>query len=408
MLVVVDQGLVSAGNFALTASVARLLPLSDFGRYMLIMTVVWLFTDLQVATVTGPYTINRPKLTAARRGPFFGSIVLHQGVVLMAAMLAAAMTAGTQSGAPGGSAITVVAAAALSVVGLLIRDQMRRLFIVHQQLVDCLKYDGVVLALHGTAVLAGVASGHFSLVWAYGSAAFACAIPSLHWLRRLGPVHRRPTLAWRHWKLNWGVGKWMVLSGVMWSLATYLYPWTITAAHGTTETGLWAAALGLSSLCNVPLGGLQNHYAVRIAAASTADLGGEVLGSAVRLAGLAFCFVVLFALVGGQLMGLLYGDRFVPAAPLTTLMAMNLLVGSVSFCVSRGLFAIGRGGADCTVNTVPLMVFVVCGAWATVSFGPLGAVASFLASNVVALAFRAAVLRRALAHRPVVTSVRSP
>ena len=396
VLVVLDQGLVSAGNFILTACIARLLPLADFGLYMLVMTMVWVFTDLQVATITGPYTINRAKLSARNRAAFFGSVVLHQSAVVIGAMLVTTIAVGVQSRKGTVSAGIGDFAAILAVAGLLVRDQMRRFFVIHHHLVDCLKFDGLVLAIHGAAVLAGVLGGHFSLVWAYGAGALACTVPSMAWIRQFGRLHVRRSLALRHWRHNWEVGKWMVLSGMMWSLATYLYPWTITAAYGTAETGLWAAALGLASLCNVPLSGLQNHYAVRIAAADPADLARDVATLAARLAGIAALFVVLFVVAGGPIMRLLYGERFVVAASLTTLMTLNLLVGSVSFCVSRGLFAIGRGGADCAVNIVPLVAYALGGAWATVSFGPVGAVASFLASNAVALVLRSALLYRAL------------
>ena len=393
-LVVLDQGLVSAGNFALTACIARLLTLSDFGSYMLVMTLVWLFTDIQIATVTGPYTINRAKLSARKQAVFFGSAALHQGVLIVGAMLFTGVAFCLQSGADARSASFAAVAAALAVAGLLARDQMRRFFVVHQQLADCLKFDGMVLTLHGSAIMTGITSGQFSLVWAFASVALSCALSCLWWVRWLGFLHNRFSLAIRHWRMNWSIGRWMVLSGVLWSFATYLYPWTITVARGAAETGLWAAALGLSSLCNVPLSGLFNHYAVRIAGASHHDLKREVVAAATRLAALAGCFVVLFVIAGNQLMGLLYGPRFVVAAPLTIVMTLNLLLGGVSFCVSRGLFAVGRGGADSAVNIVPLLLFALVGVWATISFGAMGAAISFLISNAAALMLRAVIFSR--------------
>ncbi|NJO55754.1 MAG: hypothetical protein HC834_04670 [Rhodospirillales bacterium] len=398
VMVVLDQGLVSAGNFALTALIARLLPLADFGVYMLIMTMVWVFTDLQVATITGPYTINRQKLSVRKQTVYFGSTAVHQGALILVAMLVTGFSIGFQDigGTSQSAAILGGGTASLAVAGLLARDQIRRLLIIHQKPAECLKLDALVLVLHGLGVVAGVVTGHFSLVWAFASAAVACILPCLLWLPRLGALHDRWRLTLRHWRLNWGVGRWMVLSGMMWSLAVYLYPWTLAATHGTAATGLWAAALGLSSLCNVPLSGLQNHYAVRIAAADRQEVGRAVTTTALRLAALAAVFVFVFLIGGERLMGLLYGQSFAVAAPLTVLMTVNLMVGAVSFCVSRGLFAIGRGGTDCAVNVIPLLAFALGGAWITLWFGPMGAVVSFLVSNALALMVRIFVLSREL------------
>jgi len=408
-LVMIDQAVVSASNFALVACVARILPIADFGLYMLVMSMVWMFVDLQVATIAAPYVINRQKLSNWKRAAFFGSVVLHEGVVLAAAMLISAVVIVAINVEPTDAEVggTRAGIAALAVGALLLRDQTRRFFIAHGKLRDCLVFDGFVVALHGAGIFAGVASQNFSLIWAFGASAFACAVPCALWLSRLGSLHVRTSLAFKHWRLNWSLGRWMVLSGMMWSLATYIYPWTLSAMRGTTDTGIWAAALGLCSLCNVPLSGLQNHYAVRIAGSDIWNLGQKIIATAVRLAGIAAAFVVLFAVAGDRIIVLLYGEAFEVAAPLTVLMALNLLVGAVSFCVSRGLFSLDRGGADCAVNAIPLAAFGVGGALATAQFGPTGAVLSFLVSNVLALGVRILVLRSVL-HTKRSSSMRLP
>ncbi|WP_431859232.1 hypothetical protein [Azospirillum sp.] len=391
-VVILDQGLVSAGSFALTAALARLLPLDDFGLYTLVMALVWLFVDLQAATIGAPYVVNRCKLPRWKRSAFFGSAVMHQGGMAVLAMAVAAVAVALQGAGAGAVGLAAPCAVAL----LLFRDQMRRFFVVHGLLRRCLAFDAAVLALWTAGLAAGVALERFTLAWGFGAAALACAVPCALWLPSLGRVHARVPLALRHWRDNWKVARWMVLSGAMWSLATVAYPWTISAAQGPAGAGLWAAALGLSGLCNVPLAALQNHAAVRIAAVSPRSLAGEVAGRGLRLAVLAAGFTVMFAVAGERLVTLLYGASFTAAAPLAVALTLNLAIGSASFCVSRGLFALGRGGADCAVNAIPLAGFALAGAWATVGFGPAGAAVCFLASNVLAFAVRAAVLRAAL------------
>jgi O-antigen/teichoic acid export membrane protein len=287
-------------------------------------------------------------------------------------------------------------AAAIAVGGLLLRDQARRFFIAHGRLLECLKFDTAVVALNGAAILGAATIDRFSLGWAFTAAGLACAIPCGRWLPELGTLHARVSPALTHWLLNWSVGRWMVLSAIMWSGSSYIYPWTIAAVHGTAEMGLWAAALGLSSLCNVPLGGLQNHYAVRIAQSDIPELARRVTAAAIRLAGLAAVFALVFAMAGDRIMALLYGRSFVAGAPVTVILTLNLLVGSASFCVSRGLFALNRGGADCMANAIPLAGFAVWGAWATYQFGPVGAAISLLVSNALSVGVRVALLRGAL------------
>lgn len=57
----------------------------------------------------------------------------------------------------------------------------------------------------------GIVSRQFSLVWAFGAVAFLCALPCLWWVRQLGFLHNWVSLALRHWRMNWSIGRRMVL-----------------------------------------------------------------------------------------------------------------------------------------------------------------------------------------------------
>jgi len=69
-------------------------------------------------------------------------------------------------------------------------------------------------------------------------------------------------------KLNWAFGKWITASGVVWTFNNNLYPWLLTAFHGTSMTGMWAACFGVVAMANPLFLGIQNYFGPVLAIAS--------------------------------------------------------------------------------------------------------------------------------------------
>jgi O-antigen/teichoic acid export membrane protein len=199
-------------------------------------------------------------------------------------------------------------------------------------------------------------------------------------------------------KKNWAFGKWVFASGLVWAVSMNLYPWFLAAFHGTGSTGVWAACLGVVSVGNPAVLGIQNLVGPKIAheyaAAGPHALRRLVLRitTAISLPVSLLCFVLI--VWGGRLMSLLYGRQYAGNNRVVAILALSVLISAPAFCFSRALYAIERADLDFVVNFAALFVMVTLGVWLVRAFGPLGAAFGLLAGNFATSALKAAVYLR--------------
>ncbi len=128
------------------------------------------------------------------------------------------------------------------------------------------------------------------------------------------------------------------MSGLIWALAMYTYPWLLVAFDGSSAAGIWAAGLGVMALGNPLLMGLQNYLGPRIASDYAAG-GVEALRRSVRTGVTVFAitigpFAVGIAVFGGIIVTLVYGDPFSGNGVLVALLMLNLFISSIAFSLS--------------------------------------------------------------------------
>src|ERR1700730_2107492 len=172
-----------------------------------------------------------------------------------------------------------------------------------------------------------------------------------------------------------------------------LYPWWLAFFHGAASTGVWAACLGVVSVANPVILGIQNVMGPKIAHAYAAEGRKALRRLVVRITVVIaipmslLCVVMLFW--GGRLVALLYGRQYAGNGSVVAILAFNLLVNAVAFSFSRALFAVDRANVDFLVNFAALFIMVTMGFWLVRAFGPLGAAFGLLAANLVASSVRA-------------------
>ena len=217
----------------------------------------------------------------------------------------------------------------------------------------------------------------------------ACATISLAWLiRSRADFSPNPRVAWLDMKRNWGFGKWIFASSLIWSVSMMLYPWILTYFHGTGAAGVWGACFGIVSLANPILLGLSNYLGPKIVHTHTREgLGGLrdfVLKSSLLLSSLMFLFCLGFYLFGDWLVVTSFGAPYRGNANLVTLLALRLPVAAVAFIFSRTLFTIQRAKLDCVVSSLSLAVLLTAGIALSKTYGPVGAASGLLAANAMA------------------------
>jgi O-antigen/teichoic acid export membrane protein len=392
VLGVIDQGVVASGSFIANVVIARFTSVAEFGVYLLVVTAFSFLSDIQTSLITSPYMIVRPGLAPSERAAYRRGVVL-QGLVALALAGGAALAAGAAAviSDRAGFSWWTAALLALCLGGMLLRDQIRRLRIADFDLAGATGLDLRVTTLMAVGLFGMAAMGWLTLSTALLAASVACIAPCLGWLRREWPEGAVGQFR-HHAGVNWQHGRWLFLSALTWAAVSTAYPWILTYFHGVRQVGAWGAAFSALALCNVPMLGLQNYAGAHIlnegARGGMSRLRRRILGWSALFVGISLLFFAAYALEGERIVVLLYGAKYRGLGLLAALLALNIVATSANFCVSRGLFAIGRADLDLAVNTVPAAFLIAAGVWLTAAFGTTGAAVSLCASNALSLAAR--------------------
>ena len=395
-----DQAVVSATNFATGVIIARACSKEELGLYMLGFSLILLVTDLQTSLISTPYMVYAPRLKGRAHALYTGSTLIHQLTfsALINFGVACGALAVTAGAGPRGVAPVLWALAAV-VTTIMLREHARRVCFA------CLRLKTVLL--FDTCISAGQICGLLLLAYlhllsasrAYWVVGSVCGISILWWLwsgREFYDLRKSESHA--DLKKNWILGKWIFASGLVWAVSMNLYPWFLAAFHGTASTGVWGACLGVVSVGNPALLGIQNIVGPKIAHAYVAA-GPKALRRLVLRITVAICLPVsllCLALIvwGGRLVTLLYGRQYAGNNLVVAILALIILVAVPSFSFSRALFAIERADLDFRVSFGALFVMVTTGFWLVRAFGILGAACGLLATNFTVAAVRAGAFLR--------------
>jgi O-antigen/teichoic acid export membrane protein len=395
-----DQGVASATTFLSGIIIARACSKEELGLYMLGFSLILLVTDIQTSLISTPYMVYAPRLKGNAHALYTGSTLIHQLAFCLAAMLGVMCGAFAVTNGVGPRALEPVLWALVLVVALMmLREFVRRVCFTSLKLRAVLLFDTCIAVgqISGLLVLA-----HFGLLsasrayWVIGS---VCGIAALGWLwAERGFYAPRISESLTDLKRNWILGKWVFASGLVWAVSMNLYPWLLAFFHGTSSAGAWAACLGVVSVANPALLGIQNLVGPKIAhvyaAKGRAALHRLVfkITSAIALPLSLLCLVMF--IWGDRLLTLLYGRQYAGNGFVVTVLSLNVLVSVLAFSFSRALFAIERANVDFLVNFAALFIMVTLGLWLVRAFGPLGAALGLLGANIVASAVRAAAFLR--------------
>jgi O-antigen/teichoic acid export membrane protein len=394
-LSLVDQGVVSATNFLTGVIIARACSKEELGLYMLGFSLVLLLIDLQGSLISTPYMIYAPRLKGTAHARYTGSTLIHQLVLSLLIVLALACGGFAVTGGVGPRGLGPVLWALVAMVTfIMLRDYARRVCFARLHMKTVLLIDGAVggIQIGGLLLLA-----HFHLLSAsrvYWLVGAVCGVVALGWLvtneKDLALSARRAISDFRR---NWSFGKWVFLSGLVWTFSMNLYPWFLAFFHGTASTGVWAACLGAVAIGNPAVLGASNFLGPKIAHVQ-AEEGRRSLHRFVLRASVAFalpllCFGLAMTFLGGPLVALLYGHKYAGNGSVVAILAWNLAVYAIALPSSRALFAIERADVDFAINIIALLIMLTLGLWLVRSFGILGAALGLLIVNAAASAVRA-------------------
>jgi O-antigen/teichoic acid export membrane protein len=395
-----DQAVASATNFVTGVIIARACSKEEFGLYMLGFSLILLMTDFQTSLISTPYMVYAPRLKGRAHALYTGSTLIHQLAFCLLTMLALVCGAFAVTIGVGPRGLGPVLWALVAVIGLImLREFARRVCFAGLKLKTAFLFDTCIAAGQIGGLLLLARFGLLSASRAYWVIGSVCGIAVLGWLWS-DRVFYEPRIgeSVADLKKNWIFGKWVFASGLVVAVSMNLYPWFLAYFHGTASTGVWAACLGVVSVGNPAILGIQNLVGPKIAhvyaAAGPMALRRLVfkITAVIALPVSLLCVVMFFW--GGRLVTLLYGRQYGGNGLVVTIMAFNVLVLAAAFPFTRALYAVERADLDFLGNLVAVFIMVTVGLWLVRVLGPLGAVLGFLGASLVTSAAKAGAFLR--------------
>lgn len=391
LLSVLDQGLVSIGNFVTSVLLGRLAGLEELGAYTLGFTMLIVAATAHEALVAIPYTVFGNRLDDDARRSLAGSTFVHAialAVVLAVALAVAALVV-LLIGGPGDVARILFVVAAVVVVTV-VREFARRHAFAELRVSTAVAIDGIATAvqLGGIAFLAAIdALTAPAVVAVIGVAA---AATGLAWYRRnrSGLVIRRSEV-FHSLERHWEFGRWVGAARLTSIAHSYIVPWLLAVLIGITATGGYSAAATVVAVTNPLLIGVGMVLTPRAAQAYHAGGFDEVrrvaLKATLALTIVAGAIALPLVWFGEEILRVVYGGAADEFGAIVAVLSIALVVSVLGMGAEAGLRVIERprvsfvasGCGLVTTATLTLLVApaagAVGGAWGVLAGGSVSA-----------------------------------
>lgn len=402
VLSIADQIVASATTFLTGALIGRACAKEEFGYYALGFSLLTFLITVQASLISTPFMIRFPRLEGHKARKLAGSSLVHQ-CMLGGTLSALVIVSGLVAAAFESPLAPMLIALGVALSFLLLRDYVRQMSFARLAYARALALDMLLATLQLAGLTSLYVSDTLEARTAFLVLGAASAITAIHWLllTRGERLFLRASIR-EDLTRNWAAAKWFFGSGLLWALSMNLYAWIVAGFHGAASAGAWASALGVMTLINPLMIGIQNYLGPRIMHAC-AQGGVTALRKTVNESAVSFCavllgFTVIMSFTGDSLVVFIYGAKYAGNGPLVDLLSLNAAVMAVGFAVSRGLFALEMPQVDFYVNLAAFLCFVIFGVALTRAAGPLGAAIAQLATNIVATVVRCIVFTRATAQ----------
>lgn len=296
---VLDQVLVSAGNFAIGIAVARQGGPRELGLFSIAFAIIFVAVGLQRALATDPLTIveGRARQSFAL-GRFLGAAAA--GHVLLVATGLAASTVVT------GETRALALAATLAGGALLLQDAVRSLLLLRRGPGWLTANDAVTCGIQLATALVfsgGAARG----MLAVGVGCSAGVVLGGAMLRGRVRLRGTPQLALGR---LWPLGRWFGVDSLSYTLASQLVLVAAAATAGAAVLGSFKAALAVFAPLQLVLLGLTRIWLVELSRLDEERVAAVLAARLRRLLVVCGLWAVAAVAVGESLVRLAYGAEF--------------------------------------------------------------------------------------------------
>jgi O-antigen/teichoic acid export membrane protein len=379
----VDQGVVSSGNFLLNVLLARTLSEEDYGKFALFLGAIFILRVIDYSLISYPLSVRLSVASDEERAGLLGNTALL--AVALSLVLVVVMALGiTLLGAN-----NILLPACLCYLCWQAQETSRRCLLAEFRYREAVAGDG--LACLGPPLLIGVLlridSVTLSSALCVMSATFAIgALVHASKLRFAWPDFTETRLLARE---NFSVGKWSLVNYQLVLVRAQLFPWVLAGAAGTAATASFQAGANIAAMMAPIVLGIGN--AIPQVAAHAHRTGGVIGASRAAygyvLFGLAPVLVICAAavLIPELLLRTVYGPSspYLAAAMGLQLLAVAGVLEYIAEMISKTLLGVLAGRLASLVNVVALGAAAVLAFALIGRLGVFGACLGLLIANLV-------------------------
>jgi len=379
----VDQGVVSFGNFLLNVLLARTLSEEDYGEFALFLGAIFILRAIDYSLISYPLSVRLCVASDEERAGLLGNTTLLTAALSL--VLSVIMALGTTL-LEGGN---IVLPACLCYLCWQAQETSRRCLLADFRYRAALPGDGI--AYVGQALLIALVARLDGITLPATlymmSATFAIgALVHASKLRFDWPNFTETRLLAREY---FSVGKWSIVNYELVLIRSQLFPWMLAATAGTAATASLQAGLNIANMMNPIIFGIGN--AIPQVAAHAHRTGGVIGASRTAygyvLFGLAPILLISAAavLMPELLLRTVYGPSspYLAAAMGLQLLAVAGVLDYIAEMISKTLLGIQAGRLASLVNVVAVGAAAVLAFALIGRLGVFGAYLSLLIANLV-------------------------
>lgn len=327
----IDQGWLSAINFAISIAFIRYGAKPEYGLYVLVLTPIYLLLTVQNALLQSPFATLFPQRNTTERDSSVRFLVQAQllfgGVAVILGFLGAVVYQATSSG---GLDLPLAFAVALAIAGALAREAVRSFFYVQSDVGRAFSGD----LYYGLVTISGI------IILVVTNQVSAATILTITGLAGLVPFSRSPLCgSGIPWRLPgservafWALGRWALIgSGVAW-VNLYMYPFIAAASFGVASVAEINAARVVMMPFALALPAWSNLVRPRFSrwfAAGLTDRMRRITVVSVLFGGLAVLVYLMIVITGYPLLQWLFGPAYDGIRPLVMAWAIVYLFSTL-------------------------------------------------------------------------------
>jgi O-antigen/teichoic acid export membrane protein len=298
----VDQAVVSLGNFCTTLMLIRTLPPDEFGVYALILNAAIFLNTMQQSVIGYPLCVRgaqsgrrdfRELITSAMAAT--GGLSLLNALVLLGVCV-------------GMKRPTLVLPLALSVLLWQLQDTLRGAFQSRLRQREAVPGDAISYLGQAAVIALLCRTHHVSIVLAWCAVGGTSLLGLLMQLWQLRPSQPSAASIAAMLRDCWMLGRWAVPARIMGFFTLQAFPWAIAVRHGTGQVATFQALFQIIALANpvlLSMGSLMTASIAQSRAQSLRDGRRYIILTAV----LTGSYLLLVGVAGPQILSLLYGSH---------------------------------------------------------------------------------------------------